>query len=120
MLPRRIGREAQRAKCPPVVRDVAGEDLGAFIEVAGANVVRIIPTVPEVARLELLRLETQVLLLALADLVSPVADELCIPLGEAKFPWHLGAAEVAFSLVPAAVHRPVPRERHAILDREHG
>src|SRR5262249_54877400 len=75
MLPRRIRGQSQRAKGAPVVRDVAGEDLGAFVEIARADMVLIIPAVPEVARPELPGLEAQVLLLALADLVGAIALE---------------------------------------------
>src|SRR5206468_4114601 len=119
MLPGRIRSQAQRAKRAPVVGGVAGKDLGAFVEVAGADVMIVVTTMPEVARLELFSLVAHFLLLALADLVGAVADELRVPLGQAKLPRHLGAAEVALPFVPTAIHRPVPRERHSVLDGEH-
>src|SRR5207247_527802 len=45
-------------------------------------------------------------------------EKLRIPLGQAKFPWHFCAAELALTFVPSAVHRPVPSKGRAVLASE--
>src|SRR5262249_17981712 len=109
--PRRVGGQSPGAVGAPVVRDVPGEYLLSFGEVARSPGVGVVPAVPEVAGPELARLPAEVLLLPLADLEGPVAKELGVPLGQAELPGHPGAAKRTFALVPAAVHRPVPGER---------
>src|SRR6516164_10914424 len=100
----------------PIIADILGENRLPLVEVTCTHMVRIIPAMPEFAGLELFGLEAKVLLFLLADSEGTVAIKLRIPLGQANLPRHLGAAEGAFALVPAAVHRPVPGKRHAIFD----
>ena len=85
-----------------------------------ADLVGIIPAMPELAGAELPGLPAQVRLLHLADPEGPVAEELGVPLGEAELPGHPRAAERPLALVPAAVHGPVPGERGAVLAGEDG
>jgi hypothetical protein len=102
----------------PVVREVPGEHLLPVVEGARPHRVWVIPAVPQSAGPELFRLPAEVLFLRLAHPVGSVPEELGVPLGEAELPGHPGAAPLAPTLVPTAVHRPVPGERHAILTRE--
>src|SRR5262245_63432663 len=102
----------------PVVGDVPGENLLPLIEVSGSHGVRVIPAMPEIAGAELPGLPAEVLLLPLADSEGLIAEELGIPLGEAKLPRHSGAAEGPLPLVPATVHCTVPGEGYAVLAQE--
>src|ERR1017187_4061458 len=67
---------------------------------------------------KLLRLPPQVGFLRLDDVVRAVAQELRVPLGHAEFPRRHRVPELPLALVPPAVHRPIPQERHGVLARE--
>src|SRR5262249_50206963 len=118
VFPRRVRGQPPGAMGAPVVGDVPGENLLPLIEVSGSHGVRVIPAMPEIAGAELPGLPAEVLLLPLADSEGLIAEELGIPLGEAKLPRHSGAAEGPLPLVPATVHCPVPGEGYAVLAQE--
>src|SRR5207247_10157933 len=73
---------------------------------------------PNVASAKLSGLPPEIRLLRFADLISAVAEKLCVPFGETEFPRHIGAAPLTPPFVPTAVHRPVPREGRAIFAGE--
>ena len=98
VFPGRVGRHAPGAEGAPVVGQVHGEDRVPLVESARAQVVGVVPAVPEVAGPELLGLPAQVRLLRLADLEGPVAEELRVPLGQAELPRHRRAAERPLAL----------------------
>src|SRR5205807_1252266 len=83
-----------------------------------AYLMRVIPAMPQVAGPKLTGLPAQVALLGLCDLEDAVAEELGVPLRQAELPGHAGTAKVPDILVPAAIHRPIPRARHAKLAGE--
>ena len=118
MLPRRDRGHAPAAKGPPVVRQVLGQDGIAFVKVAGAQLVRIVPAMPQPPAAELVGLPPQVSPLLFADPIRRVTEELGVPFRQAEFPRHGGAAELATALKPAAVHGPIPGERGPVLAGE--
>src|SRR5262249_11924351 len=108
-------RDPPRAEGAEVVREVASDDLVAVVAHLGADLVGIVPAVPDLPLAALAGLPAQVLLLHLGDAVGAVPQELGVPFGQAEFPGDAGTAERALAPVPSAVHRPVPRERGAVL-----
>ncbi len=103
VLPGGDGGEAPGAEGAEVVGKVGGEDGVAFIEGRGADLVGVIPAVPEFAVAELLGFPAEVGFFGFAGVVGGVADELGVPFCEAEFPGDLGTAELALAAVPAAV-----------------
>src|SRR6266496_6595882 len=81
---------------------------------------RIIPSMPDLPVAELPGFPPQVRGFGFADLISAVAKELRVPFGETELPRHDGAAPFALSLIPAAIHRPVPGEGRAVFAGEQG
>src|SRR5260370_432967 len=75
---------------------------------------------PNVTGAKLSGLPSEIRFLRFADLISAVAEELGVPFGETAFPRHLGAAPLTLPFVPAAVHRPVPREGSAVFASKRG
>src|SRR4051812_46634582 len=102
MLPRRISRNPQRAKCPPVIGDIGREDRIALVEARRADLIRIIPSMPCIAGAILFCFPAQIGLLRLADGKSALADKLRVPFRKAEVPRHFGAAKLALAVIPAA------------------
>ena len=70
---------------------------------------------PELAGVKLFGFPAQAFLLQISKLICLVPQELGIPFGHAEFPGHFGAAKGPNTLVPAAVHHPIPGDRDAIF-----
>jgi hypothetical protein len=119
VFPGRIGRDAPSAKGPPVVGRISAEHFVPIVEQPGTEFVGIIPAEPGLMIAEPGGFPAQVGPFHFADAEGAVAEKLRVPLGEASFPRHLGAAERSLAVVPPAVHGPVPGERRSVLAQKH-
>src|SRR5258708_2134733 len=78
----------------------------------------VVPAMPGFGREELRGLPAKVGLLGIAEGICAIAEELGVPFGVAEFPGDGGAAELPVAVEPAAIHRPVPGKRCAVLAEE--
>src|SRR2546426_522646 len=80
----------------------------------------IIPPMPDLPGTELSGFPPEVRRFHFTDLKGAVTEELRVPLRETKLPRNCRTTPFALPFVPAAIHRPIPGKRSAILAGEHG